>query len=146
MLFRQIDRKGTVVRVTTLVFSEDVEACLQRSQWIPGLSQWRPFGCMCEGLMIYIFTFVAVNVKNALSDIGSLVSYIASINVSMNVTKWQVICNSCLTQLSKKMLCSVNTTVHVLKYMLNFITSCSLCTVAYLEHDTLSCRISCFSV
>ena len=36
-------RKVKVVRVTVLVFTGDVEACLQRLQWIPGLSSWRPF-------------------------------------------------------------------------------------------------------
>ena len=39
----KIDRTGTVVSVTTLVFTGDVEVCLQRFQWIPGLSHWRPF-------------------------------------------------------------------------------------------------------
>ena len=36
-------RNGKVVRVTALVFAGDVEACLQRLQWIPELSPWRPF-------------------------------------------------------------------------------------------------------
>ena len=39
----KIDRKGTVVSVTTLVFTGDLEVCLQRFQWISGLSPWRPF-------------------------------------------------------------------------------------------------------
>ena len=38
-----IHRNGKVVRVTALVFTGDVEACLQRLQWIPELSPWRPF-------------------------------------------------------------------------------------------------------
>ena len=37
-------RNGKVVRVTALIFTGDVEACLQRLQWISGLSSWRPFG------------------------------------------------------------------------------------------------------
>ena len=42
MLFK-IDRKGTIVNVMTLVFTWDVEVCLQRFQWKPRLSHWRPF-------------------------------------------------------------------------------------------------------
>ena len=36
-------RNGKVVRLTVLVFIGDVEACLQRLQWISGVSSWRPF-------------------------------------------------------------------------------------------------------
>ena len=39
----KIDRKGTIVSVTTLVFTGDLEVCLQPFQWISGLSPWRPF-------------------------------------------------------------------------------------------------------
>ena len=38
-----LHRNGKVVRVTALVFAGDVEACLQRLQWIPELSPWWPF-------------------------------------------------------------------------------------------------------
>ena len=34
---------GKVVRMTALVFTGDVEDKLQRLQWIPRLSLWRPF-------------------------------------------------------------------------------------------------------
>ena len=37
------NRKGRVVSVKTVVFSGNVQACLQRLQGIPGLSHWRPF-------------------------------------------------------------------------------------------------------
>ena len=33
---------ATAVRVTALVFTGNVEACLRRLQWIPGLSYWQP--------------------------------------------------------------------------------------------------------
>ena len=36
-------RNGTVIRVTALVFTGDVEPCLQRLQWIPGLSVWQSY-------------------------------------------------------------------------------------------------------
>ena len=36
-------RNANVVMVTALVSTGDVEACIQRLQWIPGLSPWRPF-------------------------------------------------------------------------------------------------------
>ena len=39
----KIDRKGTIVSLTALVFTGDDEVCLQRFQWIPGLSHWRSF-------------------------------------------------------------------------------------------------------
>ena len=39
----KIDWKGTIVSVITLVFTGDVEVCLQHFQWIPGLSHWWPF-------------------------------------------------------------------------------------------------------
>ena len=39
----KIERKGTIVSVTTLVFTGDLEVCLQRLHWISGLSPWRPF-------------------------------------------------------------------------------------------------------
>ena len=42
-VLNQSHRNGKVVRVTVLVFTGDVEACLQRLQWISGLSPWRPF-------------------------------------------------------------------------------------------------------
>ena len=35
-------RNGKVVRLTALVFTGDVEACLQRLQWVSGLSTWWP--------------------------------------------------------------------------------------------------------
>ena len=39
----KIDRKGMVVSVTTLLFTRDLEVCLQRFQLISWLSPWRPF-------------------------------------------------------------------------------------------------------
>ena len=36
-------RNEKVVRVTALIFIGDVEDKLQRLQWIPRLSTWRPF-------------------------------------------------------------------------------------------------------
>ena len=44
------NRKGRVVSVKTVVFSGNVQACLQRLQGIPGLSHWRPF---CFSLWLY---------------------------------------------------------------------------------------------
>ena len=59
-----VHRNGKVVMVTVLVFTGDVEACLQRLLWKSGLSSWRPFrfsgiytklmvghqwGCRCPG-------------------------------------------------------------------------------------------------
>ena len=43
LLREKSHRNGKVVRMTVLVFTGDVEACLQRLQWISGLSPWRPF-------------------------------------------------------------------------------------------------------
>ena len=40
-----------VVRVTALVFTGDVEDKLQRFQWTPGLSPWRPF-CLCDNPVV----------------------------------------------------------------------------------------------
>ena len=36
-------RNGKVVKLTALIFTGDVEACLQRLQWISGLSSWQHF-------------------------------------------------------------------------------------------------------
>ena len=38
----KIDRNGTIVSVTTLAFTGDLEVSLQRFQWISELSPWRP--------------------------------------------------------------------------------------------------------
>ena len=60
----KIDRKGTDVSVTALVFTGDVEACLQRLRWKTGLSHWRLFRfSVYSGLIIYILTVAASNVK-----------------------------------------------------------------------------------
>ena len=43
---------GTVVMVTALIFTGDVEDKLQRLQWIPGLSPWWPFCFMYKACIL----------------------------------------------------------------------------------------------
>ena len=46
-----IHRSGKVIRVTALAFTGDVEAYLQRLQWIPGLSPWPPLRFSVTGTL-----------------------------------------------------------------------------------------------
>ena len=48
-------RNGKVVRVTALVVTGDVEACLLSPQWWPGQSSWPPFHfCVIDTWLHYV--------------------------------------------------------------------------------------------
>ena len=58
-----IYRNRKVVRVTALVFTGDVEACLQHLQWISGLSLWRYFHFsieICRKMQIYDLQWIII--------------------------------------------------------------------------------------
>ena len=89
----KIDRKGTIISVTTVVFTGDLEVCLQRFQWISGLSPWRPFrfsawwfdnshfnSCSLKCLQnaLFVMSFIKVNQNPNIYDFTENGQYICN--------------------------------------------------------------------
>ena len=90
----KIDRKGTIVSVTTLVFTGDLEVCLQRFQWISGLSPWRPFRFSVWWFHNLHFNSCSLKcLQNALFDM-SFIKVNQNPNIYDFTENGQYICNS----------------------------------------------------
>ena len=90
----KIDRKGTIVSATTLVFTGDLEVCLQRFQWISGLSPWRPFRFSVWWFdNLHFNSFSLKCLQNALFDM-SFIKVNQNPNIYDFTENGQYICNS----------------------------------------------------
>ena len=92
----KIDRKGTIVSVTTQVFTGDLEVCLQHFQWISGLSPWTPLRFSVWWFDNFYFNSCSLKcLQNTLFDTTRvLLKWTKTPNIYDFTENGQYICNS----------------------------------------------------